>query len=68
MWLEAISQKYACLTPTVNSRDLYQDGPSRDHTVHVQARDRTGEQIARVHWLAAQVGGRFTGRVELAPL
>ncbi|APS22261.1 hypothetical protein TK78_27505 [Streptomyces sp. Tue 6075] len=66
--LEAISQKYAYLTLTVNSRDLYQDEPSRDHTVHVHARDRNGDQTARVHWLAGHVGGRFTGRVELAPL
>ncbi|MET9904491.1 hypothetical protein [Streptomyces sp. NPDC006446] len=66
--LEAISQKYAYLTLTVNSRDLYQDEPSQDHTVHVHARNRNGDQTARVHWLADQVGGRFTGRVELAPL
>ncbi|MFD8717764.1 hypothetical protein ACFV2H_07015 [Streptomyces sp. NPDC059629] len=66
--LEAISQKYAYLTLTVNSRDLYQDEPSQDHTIHVHARDRTSDQIARVHWLADQVGGRFSGRVELAPL
>ncbi|MEU4275911.1 hypothetical protein [Streptomyces tanashiensis] len=66
--LDAIPQKYAYLTLTVNSRDLYQHEPSPDHTVHVHARDRNGDQLARVHWLAAQVGGRFTGRVELAPL
>ncbi|MEV6763625.1 hypothetical protein AB0N16_23900 [Streptomyces sp. NPDC051105] len=66
--LEAISQKYAYLTLTVNSRDLYQDEPSQDHTVHVHVRDRKGDQTARVHWLADQVGGRFTGRVEGAPL
>jgi len=66
--LEAISQKYAYLTLTVNSRDLYQDEPSQDHTVHVHVRNRNGDQTARVHWLAGQVGGRFTGRVELAPL
>ncbi|MCX5336333.1 hypothetical protein [Streptomyces sp. NBC_00140] len=66
--LEAISQKYAYLTLTVNSRDLYQDEPSQDHTVHVHVRNRNGDQIARVHWLADQVGGRFAGRVELAPL
>ncbi|MFE5138352.1 hypothetical protein ACFRDV_11820 [Streptomyces fagopyri] len=66
--LEAISQKYAYLTLTVNSRDLYQDEPSQDHTVHVHVRNRNGDQIDRVHWLAGQVGGRFTGRVELAPL
>ncbi|MFG2465712.1 hypothetical protein ACGFXB_09670 [Streptomyces canus] len=66
--LEAISQKWAYLTLTVNSRDLYQDEPSQDHTVHVHARDRNGDQTARVHWLADQVGGRFTGRVQLAPL
>ncbi|MGW0885936.1 hypothetical protein [Streptomyces sp. NPDC002671] len=66
--LEEISQKYAYLTLTVNSRDLYQDEPSQDHTVHVHVRNRNGDQIARVHWLADQVGGRFTGRVELAPL
>jgi hypothetical protein len=66
--LEAISQKYAYLTLTVNSRDLYQEEPSQDHTVHVHVRNRNGDQIARVHWLADQVGGRFTGRVQLAPL
>ena len=66
--LETISQKYAYLTLTVNSRDLYQKEPSQDHTVHVHAADRNGDQIARVHWLADQVGGRFTGRVESAPL
>ncbi|MFJ9118855.1 hypothetical protein ACIRJO_25250 [Streptomyces sp. NPDC102394] len=66
--LEEISQKYAYLTLSVNSRDLYQDEPSQDHTVHVHVRDGDGDQIARVHWLAARVGGRFTGRVELAPL
>ncbi|MFI2210248.1 hypothetical protein [Streptomyces sp. NPDC020141] len=66
--LEAISQKYAYLTLTVNSRDLYQDDPSQDHTVHVHAQDRDGDQIARVHWLAGRVGGRFTGRVESAHL
>jgi hypothetical protein len=66
--LEAISQKYAYLTLTVNSRDLYQDEPSRDHTVHVHVRSRNGFQLARAHWLADQVGGRFTGRVEPAPL
>jgi hypothetical protein len=66
--LEAISQKYAYLTLTVNSRDLYQDEPSLDHTIHVHARNRNGDQIARVHWLANQVGGRFTGRVESAYL
>ncbi|MEV8452607.1 hypothetical protein AB0467_09535 [Streptomyces sp. NPDC052095] len=66
--LEAISQKYAYLTLTVNSRDLYQDEPSPDHTVHVHVRDRNGDQTARVHWLADRVGGRFTGRVETAPL
>ncbi|MFC8198271.1 hypothetical protein ACFWBR_30395 [Streptomyces sp. NPDC060006] len=66
--LEAISQKYAYLTLTVNSRDLYQDEPSQDHTVHVHVRNRSGDQTTRVHWLADQVGGRFTGRVESAPL
>ncbi|MFJ9680822.1 hypothetical protein ACIRP2_22620 [Streptomyces sp. NPDC101194] len=66
--LEEISQKYAYLTLTVNSRDLHQEEPSQDHTVHVHVRDRSGAQTARVHWLAAQVGGRFTGRVQPAPL
>lgn len=66
--LEEISQKYAYLTLTVNSRDLYQDEPSQDHTVHVHVRNRNGDQFPRVHWLADQVGGRFTGRVEIAPL
>ncbi|MFF7946395.1 hypothetical protein [Streptomyces griseorubiginosus] len=66
--LEAISQKYAYLTLTVNSRDLYQDERSQDHTVHVHVRDRNGDQIDRVHRLADQISGRFTGRVEMAPL
>ncbi|MFB7528278.1 hypothetical protein ACFC0C_08510 [Streptomyces sp. NPDC056178] len=66
--LEEISQKYAYLTLTVNSRDLYQEEPSQDHTVHVHVRDRNGGQTTRVHWLADRVGGRFTGRVRLAPL
>ncbi|MYT68095.1 MULTISPECIES: hypothetical protein [unclassified Streptomyces] len=66
--LEAISQKYAYLTLTVNSRDLYQNEPSRDHTVHVHVHNCDSDDIARVHWLADRVGGRFTGRVESAPL
>ncbi|MET7869033.1 hypothetical protein [Streptomyces cyaneofuscatus] len=66
--LEPISQKFAYLTLTVNSRDLYQNEPSQDHTVHVHCRDRNGDQTARVHWLAARVGGRFTGRVEQSTL
>lgn len=66
--LEPISQKFAYLTLTVNSRDLYQKEPSRDHTVHVHCRNRDGDQTARVHWLAARVGGRFTGRVEQSTL
>lgn len=63
-----ISQKFAYLTLTVNSRDLYQNEPSQDHTVHVHCRNRNGDQTARVHWLAARVGGRFTGRVEQSTL
>ncbi|MEU8890426.1 hypothetical protein [Streptomyces sp. NPDC048442] len=64
--LEQVSQKYAYLTLTVNSRDLYQTEPSQDHTVHVHVTNDS--QTARVHWLAQQVGGRFTGRMELAYL
>ncbi|WP_327724791.1 hypothetical protein OG920_28425 [Streptomyces europaeiscabiei] len=64
--LGPITQKCAYLTLSVNSRDLYQDEPSPDHTVHVHVR---GDQdTARVEWLAAQVGGRFAGRVEISPL
>ncbi|MEU6143068.1 hypothetical protein ABZ848_22205 [Streptomyces sp. NPDC047081] len=66
--LEAISQKWAYLTLAVNCRDIYQEEPSQDHTVYVHARDRNGDQLPRVHWLADQVGGRFEGRVEIAPL
>ncbi|MEW2316600.1 hypothetical protein [Streptomyces bauhiniae] len=66
--LDEISQKYAYLTLSVHSRDLYQEEPSGDHTVHVHVRDRDGDQTDRVHWLAGQVGGRFTGRVQVAPL
>ncbi|MEV1169892.1 hypothetical protein [Nonomuraea sp. NPDC049784] len=62
--LEGVSEKYAFLTRSVNSRDLYQQALSRDHTVHVHVRD--GEQVARIQWLADQGGGRFTGRLELA--
>lgn len=64
--LEEVSQKYAYLTLSVNSRDLYQDELSQDHTVHVHV--RRDDQAARIQWLADQVGGRFTGRVEMAPL
>ncbi|MFJ3639929.1 hypothetical protein ACIPRD_09270 [Streptomyces sp. NPDC090108] len=65
--LEMVSEKYAYLTLTVNSRDLYQDEPSRDHTVHVHV--PWAENCPdRINWLAEQVGGRFTGRVEMAPL
>lgn len=66
--LEAISEKYAYLTLTVNSRDLYQDERSQDHTIHVHVPGPHGHQIDRIHWLADQIGGRFTGRVEVAPL
>ncbi|MDQ0604781.1 hypothetical protein QF037_009126 [Streptomyces canus] len=67
--LEATSQKYAHLTLTVNSRDLYQHVPSQDHTIHLFSRpDPEGDQTAHVHWLAHQVGGRFTGRMESAYL
>jgi hypothetical protein len=64
--LEMVSQKYAYLTLTVNSRDLYQNELSQDHTVHVHVQDDS--QTARVQWLAGQVGGRFTGRWEPAHL
>lgn len=66
--LAGISQKYAYLTLSVYSRDLYQEEPSGDYTVHVHVRDRDGDHTDRVHWLAGQVGGRFTGRVQGAPL
>ncbi|MER7172412.1 hypothetical protein [Streptomyces mesophilus] len=66
--LTHISRKWAYLTLSVNSRDLCQDELSHDHTVHVHARNRDGDQVARVRWLADRVGGRFTGRVESAPL
>lgn len=65
--LEAVSQKHAYLTLTVNSLDLYQDEPSQDHTVHVHTNGADGSE-RRVEWLARHVGGRATGRVELAPL
>ncbi|MFF4017574.1 hypothetical protein [Streptomyces sp. NPDC001843] len=64
--LESISQKYAYLTLSVHSRDLYQYEPSADHTVHVHVRGE--HDLDRVHWLAERVGGRFDGRTELAPL
>ncbi|MFF7209282.1 hypothetical protein ACFZAU_01950 [Streptomyces sp. NPDC008238] len=64
--LEPVSQKFAYLTLTVNSRDLYQNERSRDHTVHVHVRN--ADQTVRVQWPAEQVGGRFTGRTELSGL
>ncbi|MFJ6841864.1 hypothetical protein ACIQRE_04230 [Streptomyces griseoluteus] len=66
--LGEIGQKYAYLTLSVYSRDLYQEEPSPDHTVHVHVRDHDGDHTDRVHWLAGLVGGRFTGRVQGAPL
>ncbi|WP_327253430.1 hypothetical protein [Streptomyces sp. NBC_01244] len=65
--LERVSQKYAYLTLTVNSRDLYQSEPSQDHTVHVHVQNAAFD-TDRITWLADRVGGRFTGRVETAPL
>ncbi|MEU9319745.1 hypothetical protein [Streptomyces sp. NPDC048295] len=65
--LAAVSQKYAYLTLTVNSLDLYQDEPSPDHTVHVHTNGADGSE-RRVEWLAQCVGGRATGRVESAPI
>ncbi|MFF2517801.1 hypothetical protein [Streptomyces sp. NPDC058086] len=64
--LDFISQKYAYLTLSVNSSDLYQCEPSEDHTVYVHVPDE--HHIARVEWLAERVGGHRTGRVEVAPL
>ncbi|WP_328789981.1 hypothetical protein [Streptomyces sp. NBC_00273] len=67
--LERVSQKYAYLTLSVNSRDLYQCELSEDHTVHVHVRNTAWPaHTARVRWLADQIGGRFTGRVETALL
>ncbi|MFI8345520.1 hypothetical protein ACIF8W_36450 [Streptomyces sp. NPDC085639] len=67
--LERVSQKYAYLTLSVNSRDLSQDELFEDHSVHVHVRNAAhAEDTARIAWLAAQVGGRFVGRVESAPL
>ncbi|MEU9207557.1 hypothetical protein AB0D27_06260 [Streptomyces sp. NPDC048415] len=64
--LPTISQKYAYLTLALNSRDIYQDEPSPDHTVYVHV--PSDDHIPRVEWLAAQVGGRYSGRVEISPL
>ncbi|MEV8424148.1 hypothetical protein [Streptomyces niveus] len=63
--LELITEKYAYLTLTVNSRDLYQDEPSQDHTVHVHVRSEI--ETDRIGWLADRISGRFTGRTESAP-
>jgi len=64
--LQYISQKYAYLTLALNSQDIYQDEPSNDHTVYVHV--PSDHHTARIEWLAAQVGGRFAGRIEIAPL
>ncbi|GAA2654689.1 MULTISPECIES: hypothetical protein [Streptomyces] len=67
--LERVSQKYAYLTLSVNSRDLFQDELFGDHTVHVHVKNAAWPaHTARIHWLAEQVGGAFTGRVESALL
>ncbi|MFA7761570.1 hypothetical protein ACGFNX_35800 [Streptomyces sp. NPDC048723] len=67
--LERVSQKYAYLTLSVNSRDLFQHELFEDHTVHVHVSNAARpEHAARIRWLADQVGGRFTGRVEMALL
>lgn len=65
--LERVSQKYAYLTLTVNSRDLYRCEPSQDHTVQVHVKNAAFD-TDRITWLADRVGGRFKGRVETAPL
>ncbi|MGW3146381.1 MULTISPECIES: hypothetical protein [Streptomyces] len=50
----------------MSSRDRYQCERSPDHSVLAHLRgERTLDRVRR---LAAQVGGRFTGRTELAPL
>ncbi|MFI2288343.1 hypothetical protein [Streptomyces niveus] len=64
--LDPVTQKYAYLTLSVNSRDLCQDEPSEDHTVHVHVRSES--ETARIGWLADRIGGRFTGRTELSAL
>ncbi|MFF4348128.1 hypothetical protein [Streptomyces sp. NPDC001530] len=65
--LALITQKYAYLTLSVNSRDLYQDEPSQDHTIHVHVPDAE-HHTARIEWLATQIDGRYTGRLEISPL
>jgi hypothetical protein len=65
--LAAISQKYAYLTLSVNSRDLYQEEPSEDHTLHVHVADEAHD-TPRIEWLAARIGGHYDGRSQGAPL
>lgn len=65
--LDAVSQKFAHLTLSVNSRDLFQDEPSQDHTVYVHTRGGAAH-TARVAWLAACIGSTPTGWVESSSL
>lgn len=55
----------AYVTVCVNARDLDLDEPAPDHTLYVHVKQVEAE---RAPWLAAQVGLRVFGELEMAPL
>lgn len=55
----------AYVTVCVNARDLYLDEPATDHTVYVHVKQ---VEAQRAPWLAAQVGLKVIGELEMAPL
>ncbi|MFJ1801735.1 hypothetical protein [Streptomyces sp. NPDC088180] len=55
----------AYVTVCVNARDLYLEDPAPDHTVYVHVKQ---VEARRANWLAAQVGLRTIGELQMAPL
>ncbi|MEV8541082.1 hypothetical protein [Streptomyces sp. NPDC051572] len=55
----------AYVTVCVNARDLDLEEPAPDHTLYVHVKQVEAE---RAPWLAAQVGLRVFGELEMAPL
>ncbi|MFE9123643.1 hypothetical protein [Streptomyces sp. NPDC007172] len=55
----------AYVTVCVNARDLYLEEPAPDHTVYVHVKQ---VEAQRATWLAAQVGLRTIGELQMAPL
>ncbi|GAA1406744.1 hypothetical protein GCM10009639_54890 [Kitasatospora putterlickiae] len=55
----------AYVTLCVNARDLHLEEPSTDHTVYVHVKQ---VEARRAAWLAARVGLRVIGELQMAPL